>query len=91
MQTIVIGHRNPDMDSICSAMGYAELKRLTGMTNVIAARAGATNERIDFVLEKFGFEPPQLINDLSPQVCDVMQPRVISVGSHTTVYDALQL
>lgn len=91
MQTIVIGHRNPDMDSICSAMGYAELKRLTGMTNVIAARAGATNERIDFVLEKFGFAPPQLINDLSPQVCDVMQPRVISVGSHTTVYEALQL
>ncbi len=91
MQTIVIGHRNPDMDSICSAIGYAELKRLTGMTDVLAARAGATNERIDFVLDKFGFEPPQLITDLCPQVCDVMEPRVISVGSHTTVYEALQL
>ena len=54
MQTIVIGHKNPDMDSICSALAYAELTRLTGHDNVIAGRAGATNERIDFVLKKFG-------------------------------------
>ena len=54
MQTIVIGHRNPDMDSICSALAYAELKRLTGQENVLAARAGNTNERIDFVLKTFG-------------------------------------
>lgn len=91
MQTIVIGHRNPDMDSICAAIGYAELKRLTGMTNVTAARAGATNERINFVLEKFGVEAPVLINDLSPRVADVMEPRVISVGRQTTVYEALQV
>ena len=79
MQTIVIGHRNPDMDSICSALAYAELKRLSGHDNVTAARAGATNERIDFVLEKFGVEAPPLISDLSPRVSDVMQPKVISV------------
>ena len=91
MQTIVIGHRNPDMDSICSAIAYAELKRLTGQENVIAARAGATNERIDFVLQHFGVEPPLLISDLSPRVSDVMEPRVISVQGRTTVYDALQL
>jgi manganese-dependent inorganic pyrophosphatase len=91
MQTIVIGHRNPDMDSICSAVGYAEFKRLSGMQDVIAARAGATNERIDFVLEKFRVDPPVLINDLSPRVSDVMESRVVSVGRLTTVYDALQL
>jgi manganese-dependent inorganic pyrophosphatase len=91
MQTIVIGHRNPDMDSICSAIGYAELKRLTGHENVVAARAGNTNERIDFVLEKFGIPPPVLINDLSPRVGDVMQPRVISVRADSPVYDAIQL
>ncbi len=56
------------MDSICSALGYAELKRLSGHENVVAARAGNTNERIDFVLEKFGVEAPVLINDLSPRV-----------------------
>lgn len=91
MQTIVIGHKNPDMDSICSALGYAELKRLTGQTNVIAGRAGNTNERIDFVLEKFDVAPPALINDLSPRVRDVMQSRVISVRADSPVYDALQL
>ncbi len=91
MQTIVIGHRNPDMDSICSALGYAELKRLTGNPNVVAARAGATNERIDFVLEKFGVPPPALINDLSPRVSDVMEPNVISVRADSPVYDAIQL
>ncbi len=91
MQTIVIGHKNPDMDSICSALAYAELKRLQGQADVVPARAGATNERIDFVLEKFGWDAPRLITDLSPQVRDVMQPQVISVRSRSTVYEALQL
>ena len=67
------------MDSICSALGYAELKRLSGLSDVIAARAGNTNERIDFVLEKFGVAAPLLVNDLSPRVSDVMEPHVISV------------
>ena len=51
METIVIGHRNPDMDSICSAVAYAALKEKLGETNVRPARAGALNERISFVLE----------------------------------------
>ncbi len=79
------------MDSICSALAYAELKRLNGQENVIAARAGHTNERIDFVLEKFGVAAPLLINDLSPRVEDVMQPRVISVRADSPIYDAVQL
>ena len=79
------------MDSIVSALAYAELKRLTGYVDVVAARAGNTNERIDFVLERFGVAPPMLINDLSPRVCDVMQPRVISVRADSPVYDAIQL
>lgn len=91
MQTIVIGHRNPDMDSICSALAYAELKRLSGHTEVLAARAGATNERIDYVLKKFGVEAPELITDLSPRVADVMERHVLSVRADSPVYDALQL
>ena len=91
MQTIVIGHRNPDMDSICAAIGYAELKRLLGVKDVIAARAGSTNERIDFVLEKFGVEAPVFFSDLSPRVRDVMQAEVISVTANTSVYEAVQL
>ncbi|HEY3662321.1 MAG TPA: putative manganese-dependent inorganic diphosphatase [Chthoniobacterales bacterium] len=91
MQTIVIGHKNPDMDSICSAVAYAHLKRLTGTPNVIAARAGSTNERIDFVLHKLGVEPPVFISDLSDRVGDVMERDVISVRADSTVYDAIHL
>lgn len=91
MQTIVIGHRNPDMDSIVSALAYAELKRRLGVPDVVAARAGTTNERIDFVLEKFGVEAPVLVNDLSPRVADVMQPNVLSMRADAPVYDAIQL
>lgn len=91
MQTIVIGHKNPDMDSICSAIGCAELKRLTGWHDVIAARCGATNPRIDFALQRFGTEPPVLLSDLSARVSDVMQPNVVSVHVDTPIYDAIQL
>lgn len=91
MQTIVIGHKNPDMDSICAALGYAEFKRLSGWKDVVAARCGSTNARIDFVLERFGVESPLLITDLSPRVRDVMQPNVISVHADTPIYEAIQL
>jgi manganese-dependent inorganic pyrophosphatase len=91
MQTIVIGHRNPDMDSICAAIAYAEFKTLAGFSDVVAARCGNTNERIDYVLKKFGVPAPMLVTDLSPVVRDVMQPRVICVRNDSPVYDAIQL
>lgn len=91
MQTIVIGHKNPDMDSICSAVAYAHLKRELGVPNVVAARAGNTNERINFVLNKFGVEAPVFMSDISPRVCDVMHRDVISVTDDSAVYDAIQL
>jgi manganese-dependent inorganic pyrophosphatase len=91
MQTIVIGHRNPDMDSICSAIGYAELKRLCGWGEVIAARCGATNARIEFALRRFGVEAPVLLSDLSPRVSDVMQPNIVIVHADTPIYEAIQL
>jgi manganese-dependent inorganic pyrophosphatase len=91
MQTIVIGHKNPDMDSICCALAYAEFKRLTGHPNVVAARAGVTNERIDFVLQKFGVEAPMLVNDVSPKVSDVMESKVVCVHENSPIYDAIQL
>jgi manganese-dependent inorganic pyrophosphatase len=89
MQTIVIGHRNPDMDSICSAIAYAELKRKLGMTDVVAARAGNTNERIDFVLHKFGVAAPQFVSDLTPTVADVMETKIVSVANDATISQAL--
>jgi manganese-dependent inorganic pyrophosphatase len=89
MQTIVIGHRNPDMDSICSAIAYAELKRKLGVPEVVAARAGNTNERIDLVLQKFGVPAPEFMSDVSPTVTDVMDTEIISLDHHSSIYQAM--
>jgi manganese-dependent inorganic pyrophosphatase len=89
MQTIVIGHRNPDMDSIVSAIAYGELKRELGMPDVLVARAGNTNARIDFVLEKFGVPAPDFVGDVTPKVGDLMETKVVSVLHHSTVNKAI--
>jgi len=89
MITVVIGHRNPDMDAICSAIGYAEFKTATGSPHVIAARCGNTNERIDFGLRKFGFEAPVFLSDVHPRVEDVMERDVISAHCNSPVYEAM--
>ena len=67
----VIGHRNPDTDSICSAIGYAALKQKMG-ENAIAARAGQVNPETQYALDYFNVEAPMLIVDLYPRVKDIM-------------------
>lgn len=88
-EVLVIGHRNPDTDAICSAIGYAEFKRRNGLPGAVAARCGDTNERIDFVLETFGVPAPRFVPDVAPKVRDVMEEQVVSVPSNATVADAL--
>jgi manganese-dependent inorganic pyrophosphatase len=90
-EILVIGHRNPDTDAICSAIGYAEFKRRTGMAEAIAARCGDTNDRIDFVLKTFGVPAPKFVADVAPKVSDVMQRKILSVQPDSTAAEALQL
>lgn len=90
-EILVIGHRNPDTDAICSAVGYAEFKRRTGMPEAVAARCGDTNDRIDFVLKTFGVPAPKFVADVSPKVRDVMQSRITSVTPEATAAEALGL
>lgn len=66
-----IGHRNPDTDSICSAIAYAHLKQALG-ENVVAARAGKVNAETKYALEYFGAQAPMLVADLYPRVKDVI-------------------
>ncbi len=63
----VIGHVNPDTDSIASAMGYAWLLRERDGTDSIAARAGATNPQTTWILKRLGLEAPLLLTDASPR------------------------
>src|SRR3984957_17102333 len=90
-EILVIGHRNPDTDAICSAIGYAEYKRRTDMPEAGAARCGDINDRIDFVLKTFGVPPPKFVADVSPKVADVMQRRILSVRPDSTAAEALRL
>jgi manganese-dependent inorganic pyrophosphatase len=90
-EVIVIGHRNPDTDAICSAIGYAEYKRRTGVPQAVPARCGDTNDRIDFVLQTFGVPAPRFIADVAPKVGDVMQTHVFSVPPDATATTALGL
>ena len=90
-EILVIGHRNPDTDAICSAIGYAEFKRRTGMTEAVAARCGDTNDRIDFVLNSFGVPAPKFVADVSPKISDVMQRKILSVRPDSTAAEALRL
>ena len=63
---LVIGHRNPDTDSVCSAIAYAYLKQQLGL-NAVPARAGKINPETQFVLEHFGIPVPKLVDDLYPR------------------------
>ncbi len=90
-EILVIGHKNPDNDAICSAIGYAEYKRRTGMMDAVAARCGEINDRIAFTLETFGVAPPRFVSDVSPKVSDVMQTNVVSVEPDTTIAQAMAM
>ena len=70
-KTTVIGHRNPDTDSICSAICYANLKRLVTGDEYIPGRAGHVNGETQFVLDYFGVEQPKLVEDVRTQVKDI--------------------
>ena len=82
----VIGHRNPDTDSICSAIGYAHMKQAMG-ENAIAARTGKINAETEFVLEKLGFDKPKLIIDLHPRVKDIMSRQIVTARTNDTLRD----
>ncbi|MGN0372055.1 MAG: putative manganese-dependent inorganic diphosphatase [Enterocloster sp.] len=70
-KTLVIGHRNPDTDSICSAICYAKLKHALTEEEFVPARAGHVNGETSFVLNYFGAEEPKLVEDVRTQVKDI--------------------
>ncbi len=89
--TFVIGHKNPDADSICSAIAYAAFKEARGETGYVAARCGNSNARIDAILERFRTPLPLYLSDVSPRVHDLMSVNPFAVGLGTTCAEALRL
>ena len=89
--TYVIGHRNPDSDSICAAIAYANYKNLLGDSSCIPARCGNSNARIDAILARFHQPLPLYLSDVTPRVSDIMNSSVVKVGLHSTCAEALEL
>ncbi len=87
----VTGHRNPDTDSIVSAMAYAQLRSALGDREYVAARLGRVNDETQLVLDRFGFEPPVLIHNLRTQVSDLNFDTPPALDKAATVDRAWQL
>ena len=87
----VTGHRNPDTDSIVSAMAYAQLRTSLGDPDYVAARLGRISDETQLVLDRFGFDPPTLIHDLRTQVSDLNYDTPPALNKAATVDRAWQL
>lgn len=87
-EIIVIGHKNPDSDSICSAIAYARLKRQLTGENYVAKRAGDINKETTFVLDYFGEKEPELQEDVRNRVYDIEWKRVPSVDKDLSIREA---
>ena len=85
---IVIGHQNPDTDSICSAIALAELKRQTAGPNFEACRTGEMNRETRFVLERFNVKAPRLCPDVFAEVQDIDIRPVEGVPGDTSMRKA---
>ena len=89
--TYVIGHRHPDTDSICSAIGYAALLNRSGDSVYIAARCGDLNAETKYALQKFGVEEPTLVLNVEPAVSDLKSAHMESVPSATPTIDVIEM
>ena len=72
---IVIGHKNPDTDSICSALAYSRYKTEVLKEEAVPRRAGNVNPQTQFVLSRFETESPPLAPDVRSRIEDIMIPR----------------
>jgi manganese-dependent inorganic pyrophosphatase len=87
----VIGHRNPDTDSVVAAAAYAALKQAQGWDNCFAARAGNLNPQTEYVFERFKAEVPQYIPDLIPKAAYYLQEHGKTVNEEVPLWNALEL
>lgn len=90
-KVFVIGHRNPDTDSICSAICYAQLKHKIDGKEYIPARGGEINNETSFVLDYFGVEAPELMKNITTQVRDIEIRKTKGVTRNTSIRRAWQM
>lgn len=87
----IFGHRNPDADSICSAIAYADFKNRSAEGVFLPARCGNSNDRIESILHHFNQPLPLFIGDITPRIRDIMNREVIKINAEATCHEALRL
>lgn len=90
-EIFVIGHKNPDTDSICSAIAYANLKNKITGDHYVARRAGQINEETHYVLDYFGVKIPKYVADVGTQVKDIEIRMTKGVDANISLKKAWQL
>ena len=88
----VIGHKNPDTDSICSAIAYANLKqKLSKGQQYVAKRLGLLNAETEYVLKRFQVEAPSLLSNVSLKVKNVDINKMNGIKADTSIKDAWEI
>lgn len=87
----VVGHKNPDTDSICAAISYAHLKNKSEKGTFIPRKAGNINNETKYVLDRFGVEEPETITDVGAQLKDIDYRHTQGVGGHYSLKKAWEL
>lgn len=90
-KTWVIGHKNPDTDSICAAIAYANLKSQTEEGIFEPKRAGEINEETRYVLDYFKVPVPDLVTDVGAQLKDIIYRKTEGVSSHISIKRAWEM
>jgi manganese-dependent inorganic pyrophosphatase len=85
----IVGHRNPDTDSLVSAAAYARLKQLLGQTEHVAIRAGKVAPQTEYIFDRFKVPVPQYIPDMIPKVGYYMNTEVQPVQGDTSLWHAV--
>lgn len=87
----VIGHKNPDTDSVCAAIAYARLKNLLGEGEFIPKKAGKLSKETAYVLDRFGVTEPETVTDVGTQIKDIAFRRIRGVSSGLSLKRAWEL
>jgi manganese-dependent inorganic pyrophosphatase len=86
----VLGHRNPDTDSIVSATAYAALKQAQGAKNCFAARAGKPTPQTEYIFNRFKVALPEFIPDLVPKVAYHFKANIRTINEDMSLWEAME-
>lgn len=90
-KTYIIGHRNPDTDSIVSAAAYTALKKAQGYSGCVAARAGKPTPQTEYIFNRFKVPLPEFVSDLVPKVAYHYNPDITTIGEETSLWEAMEI